>query len=235
MTRKTPSNSPSKPSSKLTAMVLARVVRAGLLGLAMALTIATPAAFAQSLGRTVSQILTIDRERLFQDSAFGARVQAELELERAQLAKETRQIEAALEEEERALTLQRDSLTPEAFRALADAFDLRVQDLRQTSIVTEQDFLRRMEREQLAFFDRIGPILGQLVRELGAVVIVDHRVIILTTQNVDVTDLAITRIDAELGTGESAPADGPADAPADGPAEAPAEAPTETPAAPSSD
>jgi len=167
------------------------------------------AAVAQALGpvatQSVSQVVTVDRESLFTDSQFGKRVQAQLEQERARLAAETRKIETDLQREEQALTAQRDSLTPEAFRTLANAFDAKVQDLRQQSAATEQDFLRRMEREQLAFFDLVGPILGQLVRELGAIVILDRRVIVLTTRNIDITDLAIARIDEVLGRGDEGP------------------------------
>lgn len=188
-----------------------RPLRAACVGavLGAALCLGVTAAVAQALGpvatQSVSQVVTVDRESLFTDSQFGKRVQAQLEQERARLAAETRKIETDLQREEQALTAQRDSLTPEAFRTLANAFDAKVQDLRQQSAATEQDFLRRMEREQLAFFDLVGPILGQLVRELGAIVILDRRVIVLTTRNIDITDLAIARIDEVLGRGDEGP------------------------------
>ena len=179
------------------------------------------AAKAQQSGvQSVSQIVTIDRQRLFSETAYGQRVVATVEAERARLAQETRAAEVALAQEEKLLTEQRSSLDPTSFRVLADAFDKKVNELRAEGQVREQEFVRVLEREQSAFFDRIGPILGRMVRELGAVVILDRRAILLATRNIDITDMAIRRIDLELGDGVTSPnqsSDGPTveEAPAD--------------------
>ena len=76
-----------------------------------------------SLGIAQSDILTIDRDLLFRQSLYGKRILADLETERLRLASEARKVDAALAAEEKSLTEQRETLTPEAFRALADAFD----------------------------------------------------------------------------------------------------------------
>jgi Skp family chaperone for outer membrane proteins len=164
-------------------------------------------ALAQQSGATaVSQIVTIERQRLFSETAYGQRVIATIEAERARLAQKTREVEASLAEEELLLTEQRSSLDPTAFRILADSFDKKVNELRAEGVQREQEFVSVLEREQSAFFERIGPILGRLVRELGAVVILDRRAILLATQNIDITDMAIRRIDLELGDGVTTPA-----------------------------
>lgn len=175
------------------------------LALGLALALALPfAAGAQTLGRLVSPILTIDRDRLFSDSAFGQRVNRELEAASSAMAAETRRIEAALEEEERLLTEQRATLEAEAFRELARAFDEKVQALRRERETAEENLRRQIETAQGEFFDRIGPILGALVRERGAVLIVDRRAILLAAADVDITEEAIARIDTVLGDGAGA-------------------------------
>lgn len=194
-------------------------VRGFLMGLAF-LAAAMPAAWpvpvmAQSLGRVVSPVLTVDRDRLYTGSTFGKRVNQELEAASTAMAQETRKIEAALEEEEKALTIQRESLDPQAFRDLANAFDEKVQALRDERETAEANLRKQIEDAQLEFFDRIGPVLGQLVRERGAVLVLDRRAILLAAADVDITDEAITRIDAVLG-------DGAADAPPDDEPAAPA-------------
>ncbi len=146
-------------------------------------------------------LLTVDRERLFTQSMYGRRILAELETERSRLAAEARKVDADLVAEEKNLTDQRAKLSPDAFRLLADAFDEKVQALRRERPAREKDFSDRFEREQQAFFQKIGPILGVVVRERGGVVIVDRRAILLTTQNIDITDHAIARIDVVLGDG----------------------------------
>ncbi|MCI2393712.1 OmpH family outer membrane protein [Aliiroseovarius sp. N1F302] len=161
--------------------------------------------FAQDGGGAVSQIVTIDRQSLFSDTQYGRRVVETVESERVRLANETRMVEAELVEEERQLTERRDTMTPEDFRELAKAFDAKVQALRSEGAAREQEFVQTLEREQAAFFERIGPILGKLVRELGAVVILDRRAILLTTQNIDITRKAVDRIDQVLGDGSDLP------------------------------
>ena len=124
-----------------------------------------------------------------------------VETARQTIKAENSKVEAALREEERRLTEQKSELSPEKFRELADEFDAKVQALRVKSTQREQEFAAKLEQDQAEFFERIGPILGQLVRELGAVVILDQRAILLTTQNIDITELALQRIDAVLGDG----------------------------------
>ncbi len=175
-------------------------------------------ASAQDFGRLVSPILTLDRDRLFNGTLYGQRVNRELESASTAMAAETRAIEAALEAEELALTEQRPTLDPQAFRALASAFDDKVQALRAEREAAEADLLAQIEAAQTSFFNRIGPVLGELVRERGAVLIVDRRAVLLAATDIDVTSDAIERIDAVLGDGgdlgvpESPATDAPAPA-----------------------
>ncbi len=182
---------------------------AGWLWLAAVLLLSLPALAQGSPGG----VLTVDPERLFQDTRYGRRVVSELELEAADLQAENRRIEATLSAEERELTDRRPSLEPEEFRALADAFDARVERVRAEQDGKARDLQRARDQGQQTFFQSIGPILSALVSERGAAVLVDRRAVILSTETVDITDAAIRRIDAELGEGLAAE-DGSALAPA---------------------
>ncbi|WP_371171094.1 OmpH family outer membrane protein [Aliiroseovarius sp. 2305UL8-7] len=160
-------------------------------------------AAAQDLGTAISQIVTIDRQRLFSDTIYGRRVVEAVETARQQIRAENQIVETELRDEERRLTEQKTELSPEAFRKLADEFDAKVEALRVKATAREQEFASKLEQDQAEFFERIGPVLGQLVRELGAVVILDQRAILLTTQNIDITELALQRIDSVLGDGSA--------------------------------
>ena len=63
------------------------------------------------------------------------------------------------------------------------------------------------------------PVLGDLMRESGAVAIFDKNIVILSLRGVDITDEAVVRIDSVLGDGSKLPA--PSDAGAGGAATAP--------------
>lgn len=165
---------------------------------------AVGSAAAQQLGLPQSAILTIETDRLFSQSAFGKRTANEIEAESAVLAAENRRIEAELMAEEQDLTARRAQMEPDAFRALADAFDEKVQSIRRTRDAKTRALSQRAEKAQVEFLRAARPVLEALMRETGAGVILDRSSVFLSANATDITDLAITRIDAAIGDGKSA-------------------------------
>ncbi|MDE4174605.1 OmpH family outer membrane protein [Phaeobacter sp. PT47_59] len=153
------------------------------------------------IGVPLSGILTIQPDRLFSESAFGQRINRELEAEGAVLTAENRRVEAELRAEELELTERRPSMEPEAFRALADAFDQKVQETRRTQVQKLQKINQMGETARREFFVASLPILQAIMRDSGAGAILDHSSVFLSSEAADVTELAITRIDAVLGDG----------------------------------
>lgn len=155
-----------------------------------------------------SPVVTLDRERFFQDSAFGKAMQARFEAASNDLVAENRRLEAALEQEERALTERRKTTEPEAFRLLAAEFDTRVEELRNAQDAKSRALTRAREADQQRFFEASIPVLGQLMVDIQAVAIIDRSAIILSFDQLDITDRAIAQLDATLGEGptpDSAP------------------------------
>ncbi|GFE50129.1 molecular chaperone Skp [Roseobacter cerasinus] len=164
-----------------------------------------PAA-AQRIGPVQSPILTIDSDRLFAESEYGKRTVVEFETLGAELAAENRQIEQALQDEEQALTEQRGTMEADAFRALADAFDEKVQNTRRTQDAKTRELNQALEQRRGVFLKAAAPVLETLMREAGAAVVMEQRSVFLSLNAIDITDVAIERLDAVLGEGES-PAD----------------------------
>lgn len=159
---------------------------------------------AQETGTLVSPILTLDQERLFEGSGLSDRVSAEIERRSQELAEQNRRIEAELVAEELALTEQRPSLSAADFRALADAFDEKVQRLRAEQDAKQLELQRLRDEERQSFLGQITPVLATIVRERGALIVIDRRAAILSADAIDITDEAIARINAALdgaGTG----------------------------------
>ena len=149
-----------------------------------------------------SEVVTIDPEQLFAGTAYGRRVLQMVEDRSSALATENRRIEAELIAEERALTDQRPTLSVEEFRALADAFDEKVQRLRAEQDAKTREIQSLRDREQQQFLNRVAPILSELVQERGALVVMDRRTVFISSARIDITDAAIARIDETLGDGE---------------------------------
>lgn len=162
---------------------------------------------AQSVGVVQSEILVLDTERFFSGSMIGQRFVREYQAEREALIAQNREIEAKLRAEEQALTDQRAGLTPQEFRDLANAFDAKVQVIRKDNERVARDLESARERAPLLMIRQAQPVLVELMRDTGGVVILDSRQVLLRVDVIDITDMAIERVDAVLGDGS--PASGP--------------------------
>lgn len=183
--------------------------RNGLLAVALALFLPLVPVAAQQDDDTAirSPIVTVDQERLFVESAYGQSLMNEIEAASKALAAENRRIEAELVAEERALTKARATLTPETFRERAAAFDEKVVAIRKRQDGKARDLVRRRESAQQDFYKKILPFLTEIVRERGAVAVLESRAVILSADQIDITDEAIARIDAALAPeGATSPA-----------------------------
>lgn len=150
-----------------------------------------------------SPIVVVDQERLFDDSLFGQRVLDRIDRQSQELAAENREIETRLVAEERALTEQRRTMTREAFREVADAFDARVSQLRSEQDEKVRAVNRMRDEAQQEFFGRVTVILRDILVERGALVLMDRRAVLSAVDAVDITNEAIERIDAAIGADPS--------------------------------
>lgn len=174
-----------------------------LLMAAVALCLAAPLAGAQQQtaqgGLTIqSPVLTIDAERLFEQSAYGRRIIGEVDARGAELAAENRRIEDALGVEEKNLTDLRSTITPAEFRELADAFDEKVQNTRREQDAKARELNNTLEEARVVFLNAAAPVLEQMMREAGAAVVMERRSVFISSNAVDITLTAITRIDSVL-------------------------------------
>ena len=175
--------------------------------LALALSGAAPALAQQQntpapeLGSVLSPILTIDSDRLFLESAFGRRVAEEAAAKGTELATQNRQIEADLEAEEKAITVKRATLPADEFRALADAFDKKVQETRAAQTAKGRAINEELDQEREVFLEAAAPVLEKLMRDAGAAVILDRRSVFVSTSAVEITMDAIALLNETLGSG----------------------------------
>lgn len=143
-----------------------------------------------------SAVLTLDKVRVFRQSLAGQQIEAAIDRENEALAAENRQIEAELETEERALTDQRAMLEVAEFQALAEAFNTKAVALRAAQLGKARALEQRFEAQRQGFFQALVPILGAIMQETGAAVILEDKAVILSLGRIDITGEAIRRMDA---------------------------------------
>lgn len=161
-------------------------------------------------GEGVLPVMTLDQAALYARSQWGQRVEAELERRRREVEAENERLADQLAAEEQSLTELRQSLPADEFRERADEFDRRVVEVRQQRDAAANELHSRDTAEQQAFFRAALPLLAALMRERGAVVVLDQRAIFVASQSIDVTEALIERIDREIGAGPLEPPPDPA-------------------------
>jgi Skp family chaperone for outer membrane proteins len=168
-------------------------------------------------------VLTLDQDRLFKESAYGRAAVAQAEEDGKALAAENRRIEQALAKEEQDLTDRRATMDPAAFAAIAAEFDTKVEQIRTAQDSKSRAIARALDEARQKFFEAVTPVLGDLLAESGAAAILADSAIVMSLTSLDVTSLAIARMDAVL------PAPSPALVPDSPPDPAQIPAPQATP------
>lgn len=162
------------------------------------LLLALPAAAQQP----VMPVLIIDSERLFFETAYGRRIASDLAQRTTDLQAENDAIVAQLTEEERSLTQRRATLDPDTFRAEATAFDEKVQEVRRTRDAKNVELQAEATRARAMFEERVQAVVGSLMIERGAAMVLEQRNVVLSVRAANITDDAIARIDETLGDGQ---------------------------------
>jgi Skp family chaperone for outer membrane proteins len=150
-----------------------------------------------------SAILTIDPDRLFASSMYGQKALADIRADSILLAAENREIEAALSDEELELTQLRTTLSPEEFRPLANAFDEKAQRIRVEQTAKANEIRSRPEIARQEFMRIAQDILVEIMQERRALAIFSNDAVFLVADTIDVTDVAIERINSLIGDGSN--------------------------------
>ena len=153
-----------------------------------------------SLGTVATPVLTIDSDRLFFESDFGAKATAQAEQQRAELGAQNRQIEADLAAEEQDLTVRRAGMEPLEFRKLAEAFDKKVQETRAAQAGKGRAITEDFERQREVFLNAALPVLNSLMEDAGALVILDRRTVVVSASAIEITNDAIALLNETLGS-----------------------------------
>ncbi len=142
-----------------------------------------------------ANILIVSQEDLFSYSMLGKDILQLEQGERDQLIEEGRRISADFIAEEQELTALRDTLPPDEFQVLADAFDAKVVAARTTQETNDANLVANIESRRRSFFGVIAPILAQVMQRYNATVILDRRSALLFDRNLDITREAIEFLD----------------------------------------
>ena len=158
--------------------------------LTLLMTSLSSAVFAQ-----IGNVLVIDQQTVFDESAFFQELLGSLNEDRLKLRAENQRIFQELRDEELAIAAQRHDYTPEEFEKIARAFDEKVQATRRARSAIEAQADKELTAIRDVFRERIGPVIAQIMVEQNASIIIDRSMALWWADSLDVTQLAIDRID----------------------------------------
>lgn len=151
--------------------------------------------------RSMPEVVSVNRERLIQTSQFGRALRGNLAVQQADLVAENEALAKDLEREELELTELRKTLTQQEFAPLAEAFDVKVKDVRRSQDQKAVELAQALEGARFRFFRQAERVIAQLMNENGIVFVLDESAVWIS-QGGDVTNLVIEQLDAAYLAGE---------------------------------
>ena len=145
-----------------------------------------------------SSVLVVDTDAVLANSVYGVQLEQRFEQAAKELVAENERIEAELTAEEKALTDERAALDPKVFRQKADAFDEKVTRIRAEQDAKASAVQAIRDEGRADFIGALTEVLADIARERGAVMVLEQAQVFLSASSIDVTDLAVQRLNETL-------------------------------------
>lgn len=163
----------------------------------LSLLMAAPVAIAQT---AAANILVVDTMRIQDQSSAAKSMQTQMQEFEKRLQTQAKSAEEKLKAEEVALKQQQTLLAPEQFDVKRREFEARVGEEQRKLQQSQQDMQAAVRNAQGALFKALEPILKELMAERGANMMVDRRMVLTSSDSLDVTSTVIERLNKKLPT-----------------------------------
>lgn len=148
-------------------------------------------------------LIAFDRDAIFSASTLGQDLDAKIEELRRNLVSENEAIYAALEAEEKELSVLKQTMMPEEFAARAEAFDEKVTSIRATQ-KSKSETVQTVYDEGLREFDSsLNLVLTEIAQEVGAVAVFERKQIYLMSASIDISRGVVARMNARATAAEN--------------------------------
>jgi Skp family chaperone for outer membrane proteins len=183
-------------SIALSAMLAVSLLTVGLLmaGLLMA-GLSTPAAAQNSESYLV---LVVNQKRIQTEAAAAQAIAREEQARKEALRAAFDQERATLQARERELIELRETMAKDDFDAVVDEFQDDVRSLRGRMDKGRADMRRALSEAKEILARALQKVLAELMKEHGALIIIDETNAIAHASALNITDKAIARLDAAL-------------------------------------
>lgn len=162
---------------------------------ALFLGFSAPGAIAQT---AAANILVVDMMRIQEQSAAAKAVQTQIRDYETKFQAQIKSAEEKIKAEEVGLKQQQTLLAPDAFDAKRREFETKVGSEQRRLQQSQQDFQTAVRNAQSTLLKALQPILKDLMTERGANMIVDRRMVMVSSDSLDVTAAVIEQLNKKL-------------------------------------
>jgi Skp family chaperone for outer membrane proteins len=177
------------------------VARALLLAAAVAATSATAAMAQQKPAPAPGgnlRILVLNRDAILQGSKVGQDIIRQVNALTNQARTQFKGQEQALQNEGRALQQQVAILSAAAKKQKIAAFEAKERGLQQQVQVRQNQIQGGVFKARQQVEQALGPILQGIMQERGGALLLDRQIVLLSTVDIDITGVAIQRLNQKL-------------------------------------
>ncbi len=146
------------------------------------------------------RIAVIEGARIMRDSKVGKDIQRQVEAYGKAAEADVNQRKSALQAEQKQLQQQESILSASAKAQKEKEFNAKVADFEKYSSNKEQLIQGGIYQAQQAVNEKMRDIMAALMKEHGATMLMDKGMFMSVAGNAEVTDEAISRLDAEMPT-----------------------------------
>lgn len=145
-------------------------------------------------------ILVVDMQRIQKEASAPKGIQQQVRDFEARMQAEAKADEEALKAEETALKQQQTLLSPEAFDERRREFETRVRDEERKWQERQRNVQTSVREAERAVLKALDPILREIMEARGGNLLLERRVILTGSSDLDITEAVISRLNATLPT-----------------------------------
>ncbi len=147
---------------------------------------------------TIPIILVIDRAQLLGESDAGKNIAEQAKGLQETIAKELQGEFDELKKEEEQLISQQSLLAPEVLQERAEKLQIKQRDFEVTQQIKNREFQASLANAQAEIGKALEPILGDIITERSATILVDRSNVMFAIPDIDVTPVALKRLNEKL-------------------------------------
>lgn len=152
------------------------------------------------VARADLSLAVVDMQEILNKSDAAKSILDQVKVQREKLAKEIKDIETPLKNDEQALILKKDTAKPEEFMALKKAFEKKLQDARAKVQDKRKSTDEAFNKAVAELRDNVMAVVSGISTEKKIQLVITKQNVVIGDNNLDITADVMTKLNARVKT-----------------------------------